>query len=248
MFFSVIVKPRLPDCPHTHARVDNFYKYRAAWTATVTHATSNSRGGNFYTVITLTNHSRRPLPPYELQPRPLTLSTSIGTWAVGGKLAGTLTLMAGVWATVVCGYWEACCLCCSRRSCSWSCSRISCWRSRMRDVMAEELSGGLEEPCWSDGLLGGGGSGGFGGERCQMSEQRDGGDVKIAKDSEWLRREGRQRSGEEEEVKQKRQGRREIRGSGEQKKREKIKGRQMKWRVSVRMTEGAEIKRKIYND
>ena len=29
----------------------------------MTHATSNSRGGNFYTVITLTNHSRRPLPP-----------------------------------------------------------------------------------------------------------------------------------------------------------------------------------------
>lgn len=51
--------------------------------------------------------------------------------------------------------------------------------------MAEELSGGLEEPCWSDGLLGGGGSGGFGGrKRCQMSEQGDGGDVKIAKDRE----------------------------------------------------------------
>ncbi|KAG7221573.1 hypothetical protein INR49_017104 [Caranx melampygus] len=35
----------------------------------------------------------------------------------------------------------------------------------MRDVMAEELSGGLEEPCWSDGLL-------PRGERCQMNEQR----------------------------------------------------------------------------
>lgn len=93
--------------------------------------------------------------PYhqKLEPCFLTFSTSIGTCAAGGKLTGTLTLMAGVWACVVCVYWEACCRCCSRRSCSWSCSRISCCRSRMRDVMAEELSGGLDELCWSDGLL-----------------------------------------------------------------------------------------------
>lgn len=107
-----------------------------------------------------------PASHHKLQPWLLTLSTSIGTWAAGGKLAGTLTLMAGVWATLVCGYWEACCLCCSRRSCSWSCSRISCCRSRMRDVMAEELSGGLEEPCWSDELLS------KGREICQISERR----------------------------------------------------------------------------
>lgn len=47
----------------------------------------------------------------------------------------------------------------------------------MRDVMAEELSGGLEEPCWSDGLLQ------QRGERCQMNEQRheEQRDVRIEK-------------------------------------------------------------------
>lgn len=80
----------------------------------------------------------------------LTFSTSIGTWATGGRLAGMLTLMVGVWAALVCGYCTACCLSCSRRSCSWSCSRISCCRSRTRDDMA---SGGLEDPCCSDELV-----------------------------------------------------------------------------------------------
>lgn len=92
------------------------------------------------------------------QPLLLTFSTSIGTWATGGRLVGMLTLTVGVWAALVCGYCTACCLSCSRRSCSWSCSRISCCRSRTRDDMA---SGGLEDPCCSDELVWG--------ERWEMS-------------------------------------------------------------------------------
>lgn len=167
---------------------------------------------NFDSLLTL-HAALFPLLPchFKLEPRLLTLSTSIGTWAAGGKLAGTLTLMAGVWAAVVCGYWQACCLCCSRRSCSWSCSRISCCRSRMRDVMAEELSGGLEEPCWSGGLL-------PRGETCQMNEPRQWewgcedseGRAKGGLDREWQQREGSERSDEEGEVKRERQERRKI--------------------------------------
>lgn len=100
-------------------------------------------------------------PPHAHQPLRLTFSTSIGTWATGGRLAGMLTLTVGVWAALVCGYCTACCLSCSRRSCSWSCSRISCCRSRMRDDMA---SGGLEDPCCSDELVWG--------ERWEMSDER----------------------------------------------------------------------------
>lgn len=78
-----------------------------------------------------------------------TFRTSIGTWVAGGRLAGWLTLMAGVWLTApLCWMnWAACCFCrCSRRSCSCICSRMSCCRSKIRDVILEELSGGLEAP------------------------------------------------------------------------------------------------------
>lgn len=77
----------------------------------------------------------------------------MGTWVAGGRLAGTLTLMAGVWLTGTrcCMNWAACCFCCcSRRSCSCICSRMSCCRSRIREVMLEELKGGLEAPGCSE--------------------------------------------------------------------------------------------------
>lgn len=82
-----------------------------------------------------------------------TLRTSMGTWVAGGRLVGTLTLMAGVWLTGTrcCMNWAACCFCCcSRRSCSCICSRMSCCRSRIREVMLEELKGGLEAPGCSE--------------------------------------------------------------------------------------------------
>lgn len=82
-----------------------------------------------------------------------TLRTSMGTCVAGGRLAGTLTLMAGVWltGTLCCMNWAACCFCCcSRRSCSCICSRMSCCRSRIREVMLEELKGGLEAPGCSE--------------------------------------------------------------------------------------------------
>lgn len=77
----------------------------------------------------------------------------MGTWVAGGRLVGTLTLMAGVWLTGTrcCMNWAACCFCCcSRRSCSCICSRMSCCRSRIREVMLEELKGGLEAPGCSE--------------------------------------------------------------------------------------------------
>lgn len=77
----------------------------------------------------------------------------MGTCVAGGRLAGTLTLMAGVWltGTLCCMNWAACCFCCcSRRSCSCICSRMSCCRSRIREVMLEELKGGLEAPGCSE--------------------------------------------------------------------------------------------------
>lgn len=82
-----------------------------------------------------------------------TLRTSMGTCVAGGRLVGTLTLMAGVWLTGTrcCMNWAACCFCCcSRRSCSCICSRMSCCRSRIREVMLEELKGGLEAPGCSE--------------------------------------------------------------------------------------------------
>lgn len=85
-----------------------------------------------------------------------TLRTSIGTWAAEGRVVGTLTLIAGVWltGTLCCMNWAACSFCCcSLRSCSCICSRMSCWRSKMRDVILEELIGGLEAPGCSAELL-----------------------------------------------------------------------------------------------
>lgn len=89
----------------------------------------------------------------ERQSHRRTLRTSMGTCVAGGRLAGTLTLMAGVWltGTLCCMNWAACCFCCcSRRSCSCICSRMSCCRSRIREVMLEELKGGLEAPGCSE--------------------------------------------------------------------------------------------------
>lgn len=139
-----IVKPWLPDCLRTSHRTLLIQP---------DHSGCSRDAHIFLTWKLHTEISLRRRAPQQQEPRLLTLSTSMGTWAAGGKLMGTLTLMAGVWAAVVCGYWEDRCLCCSRRSCSWSCSRMSCCRSRMRDVTTEELSGGLEETCWSGGLL-----------------------------------------------------------------------------------------------
>ena len=85
-----------------------------------------------------------------------TLRTSIGTWVAEGRVVGTLTFMAGVWltGTLCCMNWAACSFCCcSLRSCSCICSRMSCWRSKMRDVILEELIGGLEAPGCSSELL-----------------------------------------------------------------------------------------------
>lgn len=97
-FQPVVVKPQLPDCPHSSHQHLLIQLDPLDWDSDA----YNFQRWKLYTEPSLLIKKSWHTPPPSLERMPRTLSTSIGTCAPSGTPTGTLTLMAGVWVAVVC--------------------------------------------------------------------------------------------------------------------------------------------------